>query len=92
MRSALFHHIARLTAKGVITDLSSDADARRYCNSCGSRSLGLARFYKQPRLFQRVCSLDVTFLCGPPWDDEQDGHATAMLMLVIIESTMQSRI
>ena len=26
-------------------------------------------------IFQRVCSLDVTFMCGPPWYDEQDGHA-----------------
>ena len=26
-------------------------------------------------IFQRVCSLDVTFMCGQPWCDEQDGHA-----------------
>ena len=26
-------------------------------------------------IFQRVCSLDVTFMCGPPWYDEQNGHA-----------------
>ena len=26
-------------------------------------------------IFQHVCSLDVTFMCGHPWHDEQDGHA-----------------
>ena len=26
-------------------------------------------------ILQRTCSLGVTFMCGPPWSDEQDGHA-----------------
>ena len=44
----------------------------------GSRSL--ARFYirhKQPLLYFKTCVLTgrVTFMCGPPWYDEQDGHA-----------------
>ena len=26
-------------------------------------------------ILQRTCSLGVTFMCGPPWSDEQGGHA-----------------
>ena len=34
-----------------------------------------ASFQETAVIFQRTCSLTITFMCGPPWSDEQGGHA-----------------
>ena len=56
-----------ITLQGSRRKASESRGRRHKTHGESFRSRSLARFYKQPLLYSnRVCSLDVTFMCGPP--------------------------